>query len=121
MTGRPPRARGMSALERALLFDRPLSSLDHEETWRHHELTAGDAMMFAGSKLGLLWREHRDEVLAAWIVERPGTRPSAWWRYEAGMPAPSEIGAQTAYLAQHGLLQPGESAALLAACVGRRG
>jgi hypothetical protein len=29
-----------------------------------------------------LWLAHRDEVLADWIVRRPGTRPSTWWRFE---------------------------------------
>lgn len=29
-----------------------------------------------------LWLTHRDEVLADWIVRRPGTRPSTWWRVE---------------------------------------
>src|SRR5437868_3381172 len=30
-----------------------------------------------------LWREHGAAILARWIVERPGTRPATWWRYDA--------------------------------------
>ena len=29
------------------------------------------------------WEDLRDEVLADWIAERPGTRPYAWWKYDA--------------------------------------
>jgi hypothetical protein len=29
-----------------------------------------------------LWDEHRDELLAGWIAERPGTRPYAWFEYD---------------------------------------
>lgn len=29
------------------------------------------------------WEGHRAELLATWVSEFPGTRPSAWWEYEA--------------------------------------
>ena len=29
-----------------------------------------------------VWLELRDELLAAWIAERPGTRPYAWWLFD---------------------------------------
>jgi hypothetical protein len=29
------------------------------------------------------WREHGAEILMAWVRERPGTRPCAWWQYDA--------------------------------------
>jgi hypothetical protein len=29
------------------------------------------------------WREHGAEILMAWVRERPGTRPWAWWQYDA--------------------------------------
>lgn len=35
-----------------------------------------------------LWRENRDQILAEYIVERPGTRPSLWWKYDAPRQAP---------------------------------
>lgn len=31
------------------------------------------------------WREHREQLLADWIAEHPGTRPHAWWVVE-GVP-----------------------------------
>lgn len=32
------------------------------------------------------WTEHRPALLAGWIQERPGTRPEAWWWFEASEP-----------------------------------
>jgi hypothetical protein len=32
---------------------------------------------------GDVWAAVRDELLAAWIAERPGTRPWAWWLHDA--------------------------------------
>ncbi len=29
------------------------------------------------------WNEARDEILADWIADSPGTRPSFWWRFDA--------------------------------------
>ena len=29
------------------------------------------------------WEEFRDELLPAWIAEHPGSRPHAWWLYDA--------------------------------------
>jgi hypothetical protein len=29
------------------------------------------------------WGELREGILAEWIAARPGTRPSAWWRYDS--------------------------------------
>ena len=32
------------------------------------------------------WDELRDEILPAWIAEHPGTRPYAWWVFDAPEP-----------------------------------
>ncbi len=32
--------------------------------------------------LGDLWLAHRGTILADWIGEHPGTRPSCWWRWD---------------------------------------
>lgn len=39
------------------------------------------AGLFTGSdeKLLRLWQAHRDQILAGWIEEHPGTRPWVWW------------------------------------------
>ena len=29
------------------------------------------------------WQKHRDVLLAEWIEDNPGTRPWAWWRFDA--------------------------------------
>jgi hypothetical protein len=36
-----------------------------------------------GEALREVWDRARAEVLAGWIKEHPGTRPSAWWKCEA--------------------------------------
>ena len=37
-------------------------------------------------EIGELWAQCRDEILAAWADECPGTRPSTWWRCSAPGP-----------------------------------
>lgn len=32
------------------------------------------------------WEELRDELLERWIAARPGTRPWAWWQFDAHEP-----------------------------------
>ncbi|MDB5344303.1 MAG: hypothetical protein JWP89_2680 [Schlesneria sp.] len=34
------------------------------------------------------WEEFGDEILAAWIVLQPGTRPFAWWLFDHGKERP---------------------------------
>ena len=29
------------------------------------------------------WIEHRDYLLGKWIADEPGTRPAAWWKFDA--------------------------------------
>ena len=57
-----------------------------------------------------LWAEYGEDVVKWWVKDRPGTRPSCWWRYSAPDPhcEPPTIETQVAYLKQHGLLLPGE-------------
>lgn len=33
-----------------------------------------------------LWSEHGEVVLRQWVAERPGSRPSCWWRFDAPVP-----------------------------------
>jgi len=37
----------------------------------------------ANAELQRLWVAHREELLAEWILAQPGTRPWAWWRWDA--------------------------------------
>ncbi len=30
-----------------------------------------------------LWNQNRDEILEAWILKRPGSRPALWWDYSS--------------------------------------
>ena len=36
-----------------------------------------------GATLRRVWKKLREEILRAWIEEHPGSRPWAWWRFEA--------------------------------------
>jgi hypothetical protein len=38
-----------------------------------------------------LWREHGDEVLAEWVLEKPGTRPLCWWLYSCPITVPKSL------------------------------
>jgi len=61
-----------------------------------------------------LWERARDTVLPVWLRERPGTRPSLWWQFDAPEPALVSIvalmaaDAQADHLEQHGLLTESE-------------
>lgn len=58
------------------------------ERTRHHLLFGHDFDIFDGPDLdadGLAaaWEELHEELLAAHIAEHPGTRPWAWWAFDA--------------------------------------
>lgn len=54
-----------------------------------------------------LWATYGDDVLATWVVEYPGTRPSGWWRFAAPEPL-GEGEDELQYLRRHTLLLPEE-------------
>jgi hypothetical protein len=92
----------------------------------HDAPIPADANRFARfnfpEKAAHLWAIYRARVLADWIEQHPGTRPSCWWKFDRpendrpkfhpwpgeprSLPAPN---VQRAYLARHCLLEPGES------------
>lgn len=50
-----------------------------------------------------LWKNNRADVLAWWIENKPTTRPSQWWKYDA--PEKRHLQeSQAAYLQRTGLL-----------------
>lgn len=54
-----------------------------------------------------LWEQQREEILADWMREKSGTRPTCWWRFDApGKREPSET--EAAFLRRHGLLTAAE-------------
>ena len=69
-----------------------------------------------------IWGEWRDRALRAWTDRNPGTRPTAWWLFEAPLTAFQVLGESTdtsglpvaiveseaAWLDRHGLLTAGE-------------
>ena len=100
---RPRRARTttpqMSETAWAMLNDLPLPADDGAGGWERYCLEYG---------LGLdrptlldLWAEFGESIVAEWVVEYPGTRPSCWWQWSApraddhchrpgGMPLPRQ-------------------------------
>ena len=51
--------------------------------WSGAKKLPGIQLMGSRRRCGSLWRDGRDSLLAAWLVERPGTRPWAWWEFDA--------------------------------------
>lgn len=69
-------------------------------------------------RVGSLWWENRDRILAEWIRERPGSRPRCWWRFDAPeklrpkTPPWTTPDEQATLLADLGELTPAERTAL---------
>ncbi len=70
--------------------------------------------LFGGYDCAPDWKELRDELLPRWIREHPGTRPFAWWSFDA--PGPREGDSELDYLRRHNLLTPGERQNLAGLC-----
>lgn len=60
-----------------------------------------------------LWESIRNQELPRWVKEHPGSRPSAWWEFDASEPRPRGE-SEAAYLERHDLLSPAERRALSA-------
>ena len=58
------------------------------------------------------WADLGSDIMARWIVEHPGTRPWAWWQFDAPEPR-KEDETEAACLQRRGLLTKAESDALL--------
>ena len=52
------------------------------------------AVLFAASadRSRDLWRQHREPILTVWMAAHPGTRPAAWWWYDAPEPHRRRVG-----------------------------
>jgi len=62
---------------------------------------------FANNGAAAMWNVVRGDELPRWIKERPGTRPYAWWCFDAPERRPDGE-SEAAYLERHGLLTAGE-------------
>ena len=63
------------------LNDVEIAEGDSETLFEVLGLTAGDEQ-----GLRELWKRARAEVLTTWIKGNPGTRPSAWWKFDTREP-----------------------------------
>ncbi len=82
---RNPKARieGVSPLALAMLSDEPRpTDADSFEEFGLDEYSAA-LKSWGRPTLRGLWNLHRGEILATWAVERPGSRPAVWWRWDA--------------------------------------
>lgn len=54
--------------------------------WHRYHLRTGHAFFVEDLKTEAdereCWEALKDEVMAEWVQENPGTRPWAWWKYE---------------------------------------
>jgi hypothetical protein len=50
-------------------------------------------VMLDWTKHPALWAAHRDELLAEWVRDHPGSRPWGWWRWDAREPR-GQLGGQ---------------------------
>lgn len=51
--------------------------LKHGSSW------APELGGFTRDEARQMWEVYRDEIMADWIAENPGTRPRAWWWWDA--------------------------------------
>jgi hypothetical protein len=66
-----------------MLMDEPLPEPESMATkWEAFALQYGPEGVV---KLTLrqAWEENREDVVAEWVKRKPGTRPSAWWKWDA--------------------------------------
>jgi hypothetical protein len=80
---------------------------DVETTPDNFERWVLDADCSPFFKVKDLWEANRAEILAEYIADNPGSRPSLWWTYDA-LEEPDGSETEAMYLKRHGLLMPGE-------------
>ena len=54
-----------------------------------------------------LWAAYGNQITREWIAKNPGTRPPAWWRFNAVV-SPEPDDDEFECLKRHNLLTPGE-------------
>jgi hypothetical protein len=67
------------------LNDKPIRKDDLDARWEVLMLEGchARARIDGKDKLLTLWQTVREQILAGWIVDHPGTRPSLWWELDA--------------------------------------
>ena len=102
-----------------------------EEGWDRLVVKLADTL--PEPNLHTAWNTYREEIVAAWARDYPGTRPSCWWRWDAPEPerrvvaepevlvpfwgAELEVAfveSEAAFLERHGLFLDGEAELLSA-------
>ena len=75
-----PRKRRNPKTRRAEIPAKMIDYLSDRETDKAWKFFIDDAEFLVA------WNEIRDEILEERAREQPGTRPGAWWKYEASEP-----------------------------------
>jgi len=67
------------------LNDEQFSDADRASVeWLNWQMSQNDLLTAAGDPAPrAIWLEHGESIVEEWIVDRPGTRPSYWWRWSA--------------------------------------
>jgi hypothetical protein len=61
------------------------------ENWELALLESDQRDHETGYKTIEIWEQHREQILADWVVRHPGTRPWCWWRFDSGLPHVQQI------------------------------
>ena len=82
----------LTAVQRAFLLDEPLPELlsDEDQWWLIVEAGA-DREDSPWRSARELWVQYRAELLASFVAEQPGHRPSCWWTFEAPRQPPGRF------------------------------
>jgi len=82
------RIEGVSEIQLYFLSDGLLGTEDQSNDF--------DLFLLRGDDKAIqkLWSEHREAIMAEWIHEHPGTRPSLWWKYDAPRMTAGEVEAR---------------------------
>jgi hypothetical protein len=80
----------LTATELAFLEDRPLppdADFEADSQWWSMEVHDADPAFRPGRpSVSEMWRELGETITAEWAQDRPGRRPSSWWRFDAPEP-----------------------------------
>ena len=66
--------------QRCFAFDEPLPDHANQAAVLEHIVCGVNS-----SHGRAVWESWRAQVLQKWLRERPGTRPSCWWRFDSGL------------------------------------
>jgi hypothetical protein len=90
------------------MFDEPIPETEENSVLRFFlEHPRDYDWVFQRRSLHSFWDEHSAAIIAEWVIDRPGTRPSLFWLFDAPEPR-CAFESEAAFLDRFQLLLPGE-------------